>query len=432
MIQIVVIIILTLINAFFASAEMAMISINRNRLTVLADEGDKRAELLHRLLDEPSKLLATIQVGITLAGFFSSAFAATGLSAGLSSALTNIGIPYGDQLAIILITILLSFVMLLFGELFPKRLALQKPEAIALASVRPVYYVSRVTKPFVKLLSSSTNTLIRLFGLDYENLDQRVSEEEIRSMVKVGQEFGVINQTEKQMINNIFEFDDKLAREVMTPRMDVLMVDLGEEPDVYLEALIQLKHSRVPVYNNDKDRPLGVIHLKDLLVAAKESSFNNLEIKNLIRPPYFVPETMAIDKLFIKLQRDQEHMALLIDEYGMMTGIVTMEDLIEEVMGNIEDEFDELNAEIELTAEGGYKIDGGLPIFDFNESFHTKLVTDKADTIGGYLISIDGELPSDLIGSKRVIDGFVFEVTEVSNERIKTIIVKKNVPEVTG
>jgi len=431
MIQIIVIIMLTLINAFFASAEMAMVSINRNRLTILAQEGDKRAELLHKLLDEPSKLLATIQVGITMAGFFSSAFAATGLSVGLSQLMSEVGLPYSDQLAIVLITILLAFVMLLFGELFPKRLALQKPEAIALASVRPIYYISRVTKPFVKLLSASTNTLIRLFGLDHEGLEQRVSEEEIRSMVKVGQEFGVINQTEKRMINNIFEFDDKLAREVMTPRMDVMMVDIGVDQAIYLERLIQLKYSRVPVYKNDKDKPLGIIHMKELLVAGKKKGFDHLDIEKLIREPYFVPETMAIDQLFIKLQKDQKHMALLIDEYGMMTGIVTMEDLIEEVMGNIEDEFDVLSFEVELMSEGGYKIDGGLPIFDFNDRFHTDLASEKADTIGGYLISLNGELPSDLLATKKVADGFIFEVIEVTDERIKTIMVKKKVSENT-
>lgn len=425
MAQLILIFILTLINAFFAAAEMAMISLNRNRLTVLVEEGDRRAVLLDRLLDEPSKLLATIQVGITLAGFFSSAFAATGLSEGFGKGLAAIGIPYGEQVAIILITILLSFIMLLFGELFPKRLALQKAETVALVSVRPVYYVSRFTKPFVMLLSTCTNALIRLFGMNHAELDQKVSEEEIRSMVKVGQEFGVINQTEKKMINAIFEFDDKLAREVMTPRMDVKMVDLDANRETYLAELIQLTHSRLPVYRKDKDRPLGVIHLKDLLVAAKAQGFNGLEVETLIRPPYFIPETMPIDKLFIRLQKDHEHMALLIDEYGMLTGIVTMEDLIEEVMGNIEDEFDEHVTEIEYLEDGSYRLDGGLQIFDFNDRFHTHLESDVADTIGGYLISIEGQLPEDLLGVKKSIHGFVFEVTEVVDQRIITVILRR-------
>lgn len=425
MTQLILIGVLTLINAFFAAAEMAMVSINRNKLMVLVEEGDKRAVLLNRLLDEPSKLLATIQVGITLAGFFSSAFAATGLSAGLGGTLNSMGVPYGEQIALVLITILLSFIMLLFGELFPKRLALQKTEAIALAAVRPVYYVSRFTKPFVVLLSACTNLLIRIFGLDHEEMEQRISEEEIRSMVKVGQEFGVINRTEKQMINAIFEFDDRLVREVMTPRMDVVMVDIGQERESYLNQLIQLKHSRIPIYDKDKDRPIGIVHLKDLLVAARQEGFDQLAIRKIMREPYFVPETMAIDKLFIRLQRDHKHMAMLIDEHGLMTGIATMEDLIEEVMGDIEDEFDLAQKDVQVLEDGSYKVEGGFPIHDFNEYFHTHVDTDTADTIGGYLITLEGQLPEAMIDKSYSVDHLKVLVTEVEDKRIISVEVRK-------
>lgn len=425
MVQIIIIVILTCINAFFASAEMAMVSINRNRLSVLVDEGDKRAQLLEGLLLEPSKLLATIQVGITLAGFFSSAFAATGLSVHLGEWLSGNGVPYGDQIALVLITIMLSFVMLLFGELFPKRLALQKAEIVALASVRPVYYISRGTKPFVKLLSWCTNLLIRLVGIDQDNLDQKISEEEIRSMVKVGQEFGVINQTEKQMINAIFEFDDKLAREVMTPRTEVKMVDLLEDRDQVLDALIQLKYSRIPVYEKDRDKVVGVIHLKDLLSVARNQGFDGVHLKGIARAPYYVPETMAIDRLFIQLQRDHEHMALLIDEYGLMTGIVTMEDLIEEVMGNIEDEFDEHEKDVEIIPSGGYRVKGGLTLFEFNDYFHAALRSEKADTIAGFLVGLKGKMPKDLEGQVLIYGGFSFKIEEVIGKRIHTVIVNK-------
>ncbi len=425
MVQLILILILTLINAFFAAAEMAMISINKNRLAILAEEGNNKAVLLMRLLDEPSKLLATIQVGITLAGFFSSAFAATGLSVGLGKRLEEMGVLYGAQLALVLVTVMLSFLMLLFGELFPKRLALQKTESIALVAVRPVYIISRITKPFVMLLSGCTNLLIRLTGMDHVQLEQRVSEEEIRSMVKVGQEFGVINQTEKQMINAIFEFDDKYAREVMTPRLDVHMVDLDQERVSYMKALIQLKYSRIPVYKGDKDRPLGVLHLKDLLVRAKECGFEHVNVEELIRPPYFVPETISIDRLFIRLQRDKEHMALLIDEHGMMTGIVTMEDLIEEVMGNIEDEFDDAMSDVTRSEDGSYLISGGLPIYDFNTLFHTHIVSELADTIGGWLISVEDLMPEALIGVQKHYQGLTFEVVSVEDQRIETLSVKK-------
>lgn len=424
--QYIIIVVLTIINAFFASAEMAMISINKNKIKVMADDGHSKAILLMKLLDEPSKFLATIQVGITLAGFFSSAFAATGLSVGLAAILSELKIPYSNQIALVLITIALSFIMLLFGELFPKRLALQKAEPIAMFSVTPIYYVSIIAKPFVKLLSVCTNALIRLVGIDQKDLDQKVSEEEIRSMVKVGQELGVINQKEKQMINSIFEFDDKLAREVMTPRIDVMMVDLDQSADKILDELVQLKYSRIPVYNDDKDNIEGIVHIKSLIMSAKENGFDNINIRTIMAKPYYVAETMAIDKLFIKLQREQQHMALLIDEHGLVTGIVTMEDLIEEVMGEIEDEFDVKHQDITPLGEGKYRVDGGLALYDFNEVFHTKLKCERTDTISGYIISELGELPDkDKFGIiKR--EHISIEVEHVENRRIKTVIVSKN------
>ncbi len=424
--QLMIIGLLTVINAFFASAEMAMISINKNKIQMMADEGHSKAILLMKLLEEPSKFLATIQVGITLAGFFSSAFAATGLSVGLATTLRDLKVPYSEQIALVLITIALSFIMLLFGELFPKRLALQKAEPIAMFSIKPIYYVSIIAKPFVKLLSVCTNALIRLVGIDQKDLDQKVSEEEIRSMVKVGQELGVINQTEKQMINSIFEFDDKLAREVMTPRIDVTMVDLDQPMDKVMDDLVQLTYSRIPVFFGDKDNIKGIIHMKSLLYSAKNNGFEHLPLEELINEPYYVAETMAIDKLFVKLQKDQQHMALLIDEHGLVTGIVTMEDLIEEVMGEIDDEFDIKYEEVISLGEGKFKVDGGLPLFDFNEFFHTKLQCKYTDTISGYVIHELGDLPDH--GNYKVLkrEHLLIQIDKVEHRRIISLIISKS------
>ena len=416
---------LTIINAFFASAEMAMVSINKNKVKVMADEGDTKAALLIQLLDEPSKFLATIQVGITLAGFFSSAYAATGLSSGLAESLSRMNIPYSDQIAIILITIALSFVMLLFGELIPKRLALQKSESIAMFSVKPIYYVSIIAKPFVKLLSVCTNTVIRLFGIDQRGLDQKVSEEEIRSMVKVGQEMGVINLTEKQMINSIFEFDDKLAREVMVPRIDVMMVDLEESIEIIFDQLIQFKYSRIPVYKGDKDNILGIIHIKSLLYSAKENGFESIAIEKLMNKPYYVAETMPIDRLFIKLQKDHQHMALLIDEHGLVTGLVTMEDLIEEVMGEIEDEFDVKREKVTRIGKGQFRVEGGLPLYEFNEVFHTNLTCDNADTIGGYVVIELGGFPENEAHQTIRREALEITIEAVEDLRVKSLFIKQ-------
>lgn len=417
--------ILTIVNAFFASAEMAMVSINKNRIKVLADEGDTKAILLVKLLDEPSKLLATIQVGITLAGFFSSAFAATNLSTQLGAALTKANIPYGNQIALVLITIALSFVMLLFGELFPKRLALGMAEPIAMFSVKPIYYISRFARPFVKLLSASTNTLLRLVGVDHKDLDQKISEEEIRSMVKVGQEVGVFNQTERQMINSIFEFDDKLVKEVMTPRVDMLMVHIGRDISEVLKDLVQLKYSRIPLYKQDKDSIVGILHIKSLLVEALEKGFDGVQLEALTKEPYYVAETMPIDRLFIKLQKDQRHMALVIDEHGLMTGLVTMEDLIEEVMGNIEDEFDRKEDAVKPLGDGTYKVSGHLAIFEFNKIFHTKLQCEDADTIGGFVIKALEHIPENGEHINISNNGFSLTIEEADQRRVRRIVVKK-------
>jgi len=423
--QLIIIFLLTAINAFFASAEMAMISINKNQIKIKATKGNKNAKLLLKLLEEPSKFLATIQVGITLAGFFSSAFAATNLSIGFAVLLKKLQIPYSDQIALSLITIALSFIMLLFGELFPKRVALQKAEAIAMFSIKPIYYVSIIAKPFVKLLSICTNGLIRLFGLKQNNIEQRVSEEEIMSMVKVGQELGLFNKKEKQMINSIFEFDDKLAREVMTPRIDIKMVNIDQDISKIVDEVIQLKYSRIPLYSNEKDNICGIIHVKSLLVSAKEKGFKELPIKTLMKAPYFVSEAIPIDKLFIKLQKDQQHMAILIDEHGLVTGLVTIEDLIEEIVGEIQDEFDEKKEEITLIKNNQYRVDGGLPLFDFNDFFHTNITCIYADTIGGYIINELEELPKEGANITLTRSNLIFEIETVSQHRVTSLLVSK-------
>lgn len=424
--QFVVIAILTLMNAFFASAEMAMVSINKNKMKVIADEGNKEAALIMKLIDEPSRFLATIQVGITLAGFFSSAFAATGLSGDLAVVLNGMGLPYAEQIALVSITIALSFVMLLFGELFPKRMALQKAEAIALFSVTPIYWLSVIAKPFVKLLSACTNGLIRLVGMDQKDLDEKVSEEEIRSMVKVGQELGVFKQTERQMINSIFEFDDKLAREVMTPRLDIHMVDLDDDKEAIIKKLAQLTFSRVPVYKSDKETIVGIVHIKSLLVELIDRGIGDLDLSNVIQDAYFVPEVTTIDKLFVKMQKEHRHMAILVDEHGLMTGLVTMEDLIEEVMGDIEDEFDPEANYFQRLDNGTYRILGNVPIFEFNEVFHTEIESETTDTIGGFIIRELDALPPYESEVLVKVDEWILQVETCSGKRIESILVTKS------
>ncbi len=419
--QIILIVILTLLNAFFASAEMAIVSLNKNKIKILSEEGDKKAIILLKLMEEPTKFLSTIQVGITLAGFFNSASAATGISEDLARYLSGLNVPYSNKIALIIVTIVISYITLVFGELFPKRIALKKSEAIAMFSVRPVLYVSKITAPFIKLLSASTNILVSLAGLDKEGLDEKVSKEEIKSLVEVGQEHGVINETEKEMINSIFEFDDKLADEVMTPRTEVYLINIDKPLDEYLDELLEEKYSRVPVYEEDIDNIIGILYMKDFILEARKHEFENVNIREILHPPYFVPETKNIDDLFNELKSSKKHMAILIDEYGGFSGIVTIEDLVEEVMGNIDDEYDEEQCFVQKIDSNTFIVNGLMPIDDLNDYLHIQLVSDECDTISGFLINIMGKIPNNIEEKVIEYENIIFKIESIKEKRIEKI-----------
>lgn len=419
--QIILIVILTLINAFFASAEMAIVSLNKNKVKILSEEGNNKATMLLKLMDEPTKFLSTIQVGITLAGFFNSASAATGISQDLGNYLSKFNVPYSDNIALILVTIVISYITLVFGELFPKRVALKKSESIAMFSVIPILYVSKITSPFIKLLSASTNVLVRISGLDKEGLDEKVSKEEIKSLVEVGQEHGVINEIEKDMINSIFEFDDKLADEVMTPRTEVYLINIDKPLKEYLDELLEEKYSRVPVYEGDIDNIIGVLYMKDFMIEARKNGFENVDIRKILHAPYFVPETKNIDDLFDEIKVSKKHMAILIDEYGGFSGIVTIEDLIEEVMGNIDDEYDEEENYIQKIDSNTFIVNGLMLIDDLNDYLHTQLVSEDCDTISGFLINIIGRIPKDKEEKVIEYENIIFKIESIKEKRIEKI-----------
>lgn len=414
---------LTLLNAFFASAEMAIVSLNKTRIKLLAEQSNKKAQLLEKLLKEPTKFLSTIQVGITLAGFFSSASAATGISYRIGNYLDKLNVPYGQEISFFLVTIILSYIMLVFGELFPKRVALQRSEEIAMLSIRPILFVSKLAIPFVKLLSISTNLLIRITGMNSSNLEEKVSIEEIRSLVEIGQENGVINSTEKEMINSIFEFDDKLAEEVMTPRTEVYLINIDKPLSEYIDELLQKRYSRIPVFEGDSDNIIGILYMKDFIIEAHKVGFENVDIRSIIHPAYFVPERKNIDELFKELQNYRKHMAILIDEYGGFSGIVTIEDLIEEVMGNINDEYDEDEPCVKKIDNKTFMVKGSISIDELNENLHLNLNEDSEDydTLGGLLIKIIGRIPED--GEQPVLkyENITFDIEKVKEKRIERV-----------
>lgn len=418
LLQILFLIILTAVNAFFACAEMAIVSVSKSKINMLAEEDNKKALLVQKLLKEPTKFLSTIQVAITLAGFFASAVAATGISERLSVFLSQYNIPYEHQISIIVITIILSYFTLVFGELIPKRIALQKAEKISLFTVKPVIVVSKIAAPFIKLLSASTRLVLRMLGMHNETLEEKVSEEEIRSMIETGQEAGVFNEYEKNLIESIFEFDDILAKEIMTSRTNVYAIDINDPLGEYIDELLVTRHSRIPVYDDEIDNIIGILYMKDYFLEARKVGFENVNIRPILHKPYFVPESKNIDELFKELQQSRQYLAVLIDEYGGFSGIVTIEDLVEEVMGPINDMGDLKESSIEKIDSQTYLLNGLIYIDDINDELDLNIVSENHDTLSGFLLDMIGVIPEE--DDRRIIkfDNLEFEIMEIKEKRI--------------
>lgn len=426
LLQILLLIALTGINAFFAASEMAVVSLNKTKISTLAQEGNKKAQKLLELIDEPNRFLSTIQVAITLAGFFASASAATGISVYLADFFNTFSLPYSETIAIVIVTVILSYFTLVFGELFPKRVALQKSEQVSLASVNIIIFVSKIAAPFVKILSVSVTALLKLFHMNQDNIEDAVSEEEIKALLTAGQHSGVINETGKEFMESIFEFDDKLAFEIMSPRPDVYMLDLDDDLTKNMDELLTMRYSRIPVYQGDQDEIIGILHLKDLIIEAKQNGFDKINLKNILQKPYFVPESIKIDVLFKKMQKAKVYMAILIDEYGGFSGIVTMEDLVEEIVGDISDEDDEVIEDITKTSDDRYIISGSIPLDDLNEQLKLNLHSENHETLNGYLIDKLGIIPDAEAKDMIKIDNLQFEILEVKDKCIEKVKLKIN------
>ena len=416
--ELLLIFVLIIINAFFAASEMAIVSLNKTKMNILESEGDEKAILINKLLDEPSRFLATIQVGITLTGFLASAFAATSISKYFAEFLSSFNIYASESISVIVITIIMSYLTLVLGELFPKRVALNNSEKIAMMVVKPILFFSKATLPFVKMLTFSSNVLLRLFKIDYKDLEEKVSEEEIRMMINVGEETGVIKETEKDMIEGIFEFDDTLAKEIMTPRTNVFAIDIEMPMDELVDKVLEEQYSRIPVYEEEIDNIIGVLYMKDLFVKLRKSNLDNNDIRTLLRPAYFVPETKNIDTLFKELQSTKNHMAMIIDEYGGFSGVVTIEDLIEEVMGNIFDEYDDNYDYITKIDQNTYLVDGLVSINEINEALDLDLPSDNYDTIGGFVINLTGNIPKENETPIIEYENIIFKIEKVDEKRI--------------
>ncbi len=417
------------VNAFFAMSEIAAISLNDAKLHHDAEDGNKKARILSKLVDEPNNFLATIQVAITLSGLLSSALAADTYADVVADFLLKyIAAPadFIHGVTLVLLTLVLSYLTLLFGELVPKRIAMHYPEKIAYSIAGTLSFFYKVFKPFVKLLSVSTNGVLRLFGIDPNAEPESATEENIRMMLDAGNEKGTIEESEKEMINNIFEFDDRTVGEVMTHRMDLTAVEMNTPIDEAVDLAISDGYSRMPVYEDNIDNVKGMIYAKDLLSLIGEKNFTHRKIADFIRPVNFIPESNSCREAFLEFQQKKIQVAIVVDEYGGTAGLVSMEDLIESVMGNIQDEYDNEEAEINKIDADNFDFDGAVLLDDLADVLGIETPEDADyDTLGGLIMDILGRIPDENEHPVIVYNNVEFTVVLVEEHRIAKVHAKR-------
>ena len=421
---------LILVNAFFAMSEIAIITLNDMKMQKMAEDGDKKAKKILKLTENPSYFLSTIQIAITLAGFLTSAAAAENFSGPLADILAKwfsfaTAPEWLETLSLVLVTIIISFFSLVLGELVPKRIAMQKYEKISFAIVGILTFFKTLFTPLVKILSFSTNIIVRLFGLDPNANEEKVTEEEIRMMVDAGEEKGVIEESQKEMINNIFEFDDIVAADVMTHRTDVNAVEITDSLSDILPLAIESGYSRIPVYEEDLDDVKGILFVKDLLKYVGKPMPKSFKLANILRPAYFFPESKRCGDLFNEMNEQRIQMAFICDEYGGVAGIVTIEDLLESIVGNMQDEYDNEEEEIEQVNETTFNLDGATDIEEIEEILDIEIPDGEYDTIAGFIMSELGRIPGEDEHPVIEFAGYTFTVEEVDERRIERVIAER-------
>lgn len=426
--QIVLLFILILVNAFFAMSEIAIISLNDSKMEKMAESGHKKAKQIMRLTENSSSFLSTIQIGVTLAGFLTSASASQVFAQRLTDAVSpvlpdSIPVSLVHSISVVLITLIMSYFSLVFGELAPKRIAMQIPEKISFLAVGPLLFVAKITKPAVKLLSFSTNLVVRIFGFDPNSDEETVTEEEIRMMVDVGQEKGVIEDTQKEMIDNIFEFDDIDVSDIMTHRTDMYAVEANDSLQNVIDISVEHGYSRIPVYDDDPDNIIGIAYIKDLIQYIGKSLPEN-GLRSIMRKAYYVPESKKCGKLFKEMSESHVQMAIVVDEYGGTAGLVTLEDLLESIVGNIQDEYDNEDEEISRIDDATFTIDGTTDIEEVGDLIGVTFPDGDYDTLGGYIISRLGFLPADGEMNSLEFENFRFTVLSVEDRRIGKVKVE--------
>ncbi|HEL1558949.1 TPA: HlyC/CorC family transporter [Streptococcus suis] len=388
--QLLILFLLTLFNAFFSASEMALVSLNRSRVEQKVADGERKYIRLLQVLENPNNFLSTIQVGITFISILSGASLANDLGAVFAKWMGNSTTAQtaGYWLALAMLT----FVSIVLGELYPKRIAMNMKENLAVVTAPVIIFLGKIVSPFVWLLSAATNLISRITPMNFDDADEQMTRDEIEYILTKSEK--TLDAEEIEMLQGVFSLDELMAREVMVPRTDAFMVDIEDDTATIMAAILKQNFSRIPVYDGDKDNIIGLIHTKKILSEAFSNGFDNLNIRRIMQEPLFVPETIFVDDLLTSLRNTQNQMAILLDEYGGVAGLVTLEDLLEEIVGEIDDETDKTEIFVREIADNTYIVQGNMTLNDFNEHFEMELESDNVDTIAGYYLTGVGTIPS--------------------------------------
>lgn len=412
--QLFILFLLTLFNAFFSASEMALVSLNRSRVEQKAAEGEKKFVRLLTVLENPNNFLSTIQVGITFISILSGASLANDLGAVFAKWMGNSATAQtaGYWLALAMLT----FVSIVLGELYPKRIAMNMKENLAVVTAPVIIFLGKIVSPFVWLLSASTNLISRITPMNFDDADEQMTRDEIEYILTKSEQ--TLDAEEIEMLQGIFNLDEMMAREVMVPRTDAFMVNIEDDINVIMQEIIRQNFSRIPVYEGDKDNIIGLIHTKKILAESFTNGFDQLNIRRIMQEPLFVPETIFVDDLLKSLRNTQNQMAILLDEYGGVSGIVTLEDLLEEIVGEIDDETDKTEIFVREIAENTFIVQGSMTLNDFNEYFDLDLSSDDVDTIAGFYLTGLGTIPSQDEKEAYELDNNGFHIVMV-NDKVK-------------
>jgi len=420
--ELLVIVLLTLLEGFFVAGEIALVSIRRSRVEQLVDEGRPGARRVRRLLDEPGRFLAVSQLGLTVIGFFASAYAAVSLVESLRRLLAPLAGNSAAGIALVIVTVLLTLFTIVFAELVPKTLALANAERVAIALSLPIEFLARALSPLIALLTGITSTIARVFGANVSN-EAQITAEELRLIVERGGEQGVLEAEEEQMINAVIELGSRRVHEVMVPRIAMATIQATATFDEAIETIVEHGHSRIPVYDESVDEILGILYAKDLLPFLRESAGPRPDLRTLLRTPVYIPESMTVDDLLHEFQRRKVHIAIVLDEYGGTAGLVTIEDLLEEIVGEIQDEYDVEEPMVVRLSDDEARLDGRASVDDLAELFDTNLGLedeDEYDTVGGLIYHRIGGVPTP--GDRVEVDGLTLTVESTDGRRVGKVL----------